>query len=347
MPADKPPYSATTPTEGDKPQWEDPAAKVAREIKESYQPGSGRLVERWAPWRAPKANRTNEPPVFLSADDGIVSGSGPNMSDDRSKSIDELLAGSSAATQRRPELPGTKTLDYVGLGLVLAPPAVVLDMYLKGTDINWRRVAIATVISWIAGAIAVWASHRWSTWRGFVPRLLPYLATFENKFWGKAIIIASAMGLALILSSVLSKNEVAPQTPVAQTGTFAETYTLTAADAHKIRDEIFKIRDLLPSDMLISTAYDYEARNVADRIFTGMSLAGIPLRGTPVTVNPLTPQETGISIRVGDLSKIPNNAKALAQALKNALGVEPRYTAMQGLHDDQFLLFVGTNPKEN
>ena len=33
MPADKPPYSATTPSAGNKPQWEDPAARVAREIE--------------------------------------------------------------------------------------------------------------------------------------------------------------------------------------------------------------------------------------------------------------------------------------------------------------------------
>jgi hypothetical protein len=243
----------------------------------------------------------------------------------------------------QPKLPGTTTLDYVGLGLLLAPPTVVLDMYLKGADINWRKLAIATGVSWIAGGIAVWASHQWKDWRRFVPRLLPYLATFESKFWGKAIIIAGAMGFALTLSSVLSTNQVSPSRRV---GTFAETYTFTYADAHKIRDEVFKIRDLLPPGMDIWAAYDSDARNVADGIFGGASLAGVSMR-TVMRVSPLTPQETGISIRVGDLSKIPNSARALAGAIKNALGVEPTYTAMQGLQADQFYLFVGTNPHEH
>ena len=103
-----------------------------------------------------------------------------------------------------PDLPGTKTLDYLGLGLLLATPAVVVDMYVRGSNIDWHKVAIAAVASCTAGGFCVWASHWWQAWRTANNRLLPYLATFESKFWGKAIIVAAAIGFALILRSFLS-----------------------------------------------------------------------------------------------------------------------------------------------
>jgi hypothetical protein len=103
-----------------------------------------------------------------------------------------------------PDLPGTKTLDYLGLGLLLATPAVVVDMFIRGVDIDWRKVAIAAIGTCASGGIAVWASHKWQTWRTSNNRLLPYLAAFESRFWGKAIIVAIAIGFALALSSVLS-----------------------------------------------------------------------------------------------------------------------------------------------
>jgi hypothetical protein len=111
------------------------------------------------------------------------------------------------------ERPGTKTLDYIALGLLLAPPAVVVDMYLKSTPIDWRKTAIAAVACWIAGGMAVWASHVWQSWNPRNWRVLPYLLAFENRFWGKAIIVAAAIGFAFALSSVLSGAPSSEQTP--------------------------------------------------------------------------------------------------------------------------------------
>jgi hypothetical protein len=102
------------------------------------------------------------------------------------------------------EKPGTKTLDYIALGLLLAPPAVVVDMYMKGTPIDWRRTAIAAIACWIAGGVAVFASHRWQTWRSESWRLLPLLTTAENRFWGKAIIVAAAIAFSFFLSFLLA-----------------------------------------------------------------------------------------------------------------------------------------------
>jgi hypothetical protein len=102
------------------------------------------------------------------------------------------------------ERPGTKTLDYIALGLLLAPPAVVLDMYLKDHPINWGKVAIAAPVCWVAGGLAVLASHRWQSWRLADRKALSHLVAAENRFWIKGLIVAAAMGFALTLSSILS-----------------------------------------------------------------------------------------------------------------------------------------------
>src|SRR5208283_471830 len=89
---------------------------------------------------------------------------------------------------------GTKILDYIALGLLLAPPAVVVEMAIKGENINWRTTVIATVACWVFGGVFVWASHSWKSWRSAIPKALPYLASAENKFWVKGLIVAAAMG---------------------------------------------------------------------------------------------------------------------------------------------------------
>ncbi len=104
------------------------------------------------------------------------------------------------------ERPGTKTLDYIALGLLLAPPAVVFEMYVKGESIDWWRTAVATPVCWVAGGIAVLASHGWQSWRSKNTRILPFLIATESSFWGKAVIVAASIGLALALSSFLSNK---------------------------------------------------------------------------------------------------------------------------------------------
>jgi hypothetical protein len=106
----------------------------------------------------------------------------------------------------KPSDTGTKTLDYIALGLLLAPPAVVVEMAIKGDNIDWRKTVIATAVCWILGGVFVWASHRWKSWRSAIPKAMPYLAAAENKFWVKGAIVAAAMGGALALSSILSNG---------------------------------------------------------------------------------------------------------------------------------------------
>jgi hypothetical protein len=122
------------------------------------------------------------------------------------------------------ERAGTKTLDYIALGLLLAPPTVVVDMYLKGDhSINWQKTAITAVICWVAGALVVLASHGWQSWRSTDGRVWPYLIAAENKFWVKGLIVAASMGFALALSSILSnKGDNPPVSPIAATPPTAE-----------------------------------------------------------------------------------------------------------------------------
>lgn len=139
-------------------------------------------------------------------------GSKPHeLLDETGKPVATLIDKPSAVPSLEPprasshtERPGTKTLDYIALGLLLAPPAVVVDMYLKGTSIDWQKTAIAVVACWTAGGLTVWASHAWQSWHPRNWRVLPYLITAENNFWGKAVVVAAAIGGALALSSVLS-----------------------------------------------------------------------------------------------------------------------------------------------
>jgi hypothetical protein len=152
-----------------------------------------------------------EPPLRLDVAPPPRRGKGETVRETVTRSIREVQsrmaspnAPPSGPSTEAKERPGTKTLDYIALGLLLAPPAVVLDMYLKDHSINWRKVAIATPICWLAGGLVVLASNRWQSWRSADRSVLSYLIAAEGRFWVKGLIIAAAMGFALALSSFLS-----------------------------------------------------------------------------------------------------------------------------------------------
>jgi hypothetical protein len=116
------------------------------------------------------------------------------------------------------ERPGAKTLDYIALGLLLAPPAEVFAVYIRGEPIDWRRTAIATTVCWLVGGLIVMASKGWQSWRPSW-RILPFLIAAENKWWGKAFVIAVCMVGVLLLNSFLA-NE--PPNNEAQKSTLIE-----------------------------------------------------------------------------------------------------------------------------
>ena len=99
---------------------------------------------------------------------------------------------------------GDENSDYIALGLLLAPPAVVVEMYLKDGTIGGWKLFIATAACWLSGGLVVLASHYWQSWRSADGRILPILIAAENKFWVRGLVVAASIGGALALSSFLS-----------------------------------------------------------------------------------------------------------------------------------------------
>ena len=169
-------------------------------------------------------------------------------------------------------------------------------------------------------------------------------------------IVANQLGAALIERDKLRmqldelnrpQNAAHPSSPPASS--FETTFSLSQADILKLRDELFKARNALPSVIVLQTADDGQSRGVANALSKAVGLAGIEPGGQSIGY-PVTPQETGISIRVPDLEKISNGAKAFADVIKKVTGVEPRYTIGPkpiGEREGGFWIFVGTNPREN
>ena len=171
----------------------------------------------------------------------------------------------------------------------------------------------------------------------------------------QGVIVANQLGAALIerdklkaqLDELSRRQNAAPLPSTASS--FETTYSLSQADILKLRDEFFKAKNAMPSVIVLQTADDGQSRGVANALSKAIGLAGIEPGGQSIGY-PVTPQETGISIRVSDLEGISSGAKAFADVIKKVTGVEPRYTIGPkpiGEREGGFWVFVGTNPKEN
>ena len=125
-----------------------------------------------------------------------------------------------------------------------------------------------------------------------------------------------------------------------------QKYDLSDDDVRRLRDAIFSIRNSLPSHIHMDTADEPSARNIANKLSRGIGLGGVSTAGMSIGY-PLTPQENGISIRILNLQKIPDGAKKLARAIKEATQMEPKFIAHPELRADEFYLFIGPNPKDN
>jgi hypothetical protein len=95
--------------------------------------------------------------------------------------------------------PTTKIFDYIGLGLLLAPPSVVAELYLRGEPINWGRAVIVTLVSWLGGALSLWAARKWRVWGTTI-------AAAENTFWAKALVVAFCVAFPSLVSAFFSQS---------------------------------------------------------------------------------------------------------------------------------------------
>jgi hypothetical protein len=121
--------------------------------------------------------------------------------------------------------------------------------------------------------------------------------------------------------------------------------TLRMQMSKNLRDAVFSIRNELPGHIGFQTADDSKARTVAMKVSRAFGLAGVDVSGMAVGY-PITIQETGISVRVPSLQKIPPAAMKAAKAIEGVTHVAPLYTPDPSVGEGGFSIFVGTNPKE-
>ncbi len=98
---------------------------------------------------------------------------------------------------------GTKNtvLDYLGLGLILAPPEIMLMLWITHAEIDWERAAIGVGFSIAFGSFLVWLSKRGEA---ALSGPISWLSVFEGRQPVRALIVAVIVGLTLSAQTLLS-----------------------------------------------------------------------------------------------------------------------------------------------
>ena len=153
--------------------------------------------------------------------------------------------------------------------------------------------------------------RRWSIpedWRLPALAILGAIAVISN--W---ILLAAVFGWIGPSQASIRTGIVKPAKP------FSETYAFTAYDARQVRDQFFNIQNSLPPLLVLQTAYEFEARTVADGLFGGITLAGVNVT-PPIVTKALNPQETGIFIRVAIFQQNSNRREGSRRCASKSLG---------------------------
>lgn len=106
--------------------------------------------------------------------------------------------------------PTTKTLDYLGLGVILAPAPEVIAMYLRHEDIDWQRVAISFVASILAGSAILWFAHGWRKPAGVLAALRGRINSADDYFAVRAALIAFFMIAPVLIAPLISGTAPVP-----------------------------------------------------------------------------------------------------------------------------------------
>lgn len=96
--------------------------------------------------------------------------------------------------------PTTKTLDYIALGIILAPAPEVISMYLHHENIDLVRVAISFLFSIVIGALVLWFAHGWKSVPARLDKIRTGMSHADDYFWVRALVIAFFMIVPSILS---------------------------------------------------------------------------------------------------------------------------------------------------
>ena len=100
--------------------------------------------------------------------------------------------------------PTTKTLDYIALGIILAPAPEVISMYLRHENIDWQRVVISFVVSIAVGCAILWFAHGWRKTAGVLAAIRVRINRADDYFIVRAAIIAFFMIAPVLISPLIS-----------------------------------------------------------------------------------------------------------------------------------------------
>jgi hypothetical protein len=106
--------------------------------------------------------------------------------------------------------PTTKTLDYLGLGIILAPAPEVIAMYLRHEDIDWKRVAISFLVSIPIGSAILWLARAWPKTAGGLASFKGQINRADDYFIVRAAIIAFFMIVPVLIAPLVSGAPVQP-----------------------------------------------------------------------------------------------------------------------------------------
>jgi hypothetical protein len=194
---------------------------------------------------APRANSTYEPPDELARQlgaippaverwedyarrqlDRVVYGRGVVEREDREdrqrkiadaiekSAEDKTVAEHKGSTSDHERHPTTKTLDYLALGVILAPAPEVIAMYLRHEDIDWLRVAISFVASTAIGSLILWFAHGWRQSVGALAALKGRINSADDYFAVRAAIIAFFMIAPVLIAPLISGQSTMSPSPV-------------------------------------------------------------------------------------------------------------------------------------
>jgi regulator of replication initiation timing len=120
-------------------------------------------------------------------------------------------------------------------------------------------------------------------------------------------------------------------------------YRLSDDQIQQLADELFFIKNELPTSIKIQRVLsDTDSINLGFQVAKFLERASI--KHTLDYGSPITPQDKGISLRVGDIQSIPDAEKKVAKFFKKVIGVEPPFTTLKGDSSDSFAIFVGPKP---
>jgi outer membrane murein-binding lipoprotein Lpp len=140
--------------------------------------------------------------------DGESSAPPPPPPSDPSRSEPE--PPSSAKAGDHEHHPTTKTLDYLALGIILAPAPEVIAMYLRHEDIDLKRVVISFVVSTTIGSAILWFAHGWHKTAGGLATFKGRINRADDYFVVRAAIIAFFMIVPVLIAPLISGVPVQP-----------------------------------------------------------------------------------------------------------------------------------------